>query len=164
MTWAEDAIHPALCLLCPDREMQLDPRTHPRIIRLLADCNTPGFGGEFLTFDQNDVFDRVTGVGKQYFGTITDSKRHFSDPLIARTYLDLIKVALDEEVLEDSREDALLASLSLPDVHTRVTSLSDLYSLPIRLTPMTTTCRVPPLSRVKLGIGWSRRVARDAEQ
>ena len=30
--------------------------------------------------------------------------------------------------------------------------------------PMTATCRVPPLSRVKLGIGWSRGVARDAEQ
>ena len=40
----------------------------------------------------------------------------------------------------------------------------DVYSLPIRLTPMTATCRVPPLSRVKLGIGWSRGVARDAEQ
>ena len=38
------------------------------------------------------------------------------------------------------------------------------HPLPIRLTPMTATCRVPPLSRVKLGIGWSRGVARDAEQ
>ena len=38
------------------------------------------------------------------------------------------------------------------------------WNLPIRLTPMTATCRVPPLSRVKLGIGWSRGVARDAEQ
>ena len=37
-------------------------------------------------------------------------------------------------------------------------------NLPIRLTPMTATYRVPPLSRVKLGIGWSRGVARDAEQ
>ena len=37
-------------------------------------------------------------------------------------------------------------------------------ALPVRLTPMTATCRVPPLSRVKLGIGWSRGVARDAEQ
>ena len=37
-------------------------------------------------------------------------------------------------------------------------------SLPIRLTPMTATCWVPPLSRVKLGIGWSRGAARDAEQ
>ena len=37
-------------------------------------------------------------------------------------------------------------------------------TLPIRLTPMTATCWVRPLSRVKLGIGWSRGVARDAEQ
>ena len=44
-----------------------------------------------------------------------------------------------------------------------ILSLHD-RSLPIRLTPMTATCRVPPLSRVKLGIGWSRGVARDAEQ
>ena len=41
---------------------------------------------------------------------------------------------------------------------------SFVFFLPIRLTPMTATCRVPPLSRVKLGIGWSRGVARDAEQ
>ena len=68
LTWAEDAIHPALCLLCPSLEMQLDPRTHPQIIRLLADCNTPGFGEYLSSFDQNDVFDRVTGVGNQYFG------------------------------------------------------------------------------------------------
>ena len=40
----------------------------------------------------------------------------------------------------------------------------EVSSLPIRLTPMTATYRVPPLSRVKLGIGWSRGVARDAEQ
>ena len=128
LSWAEDAIHPPLCLLCPSREMQLDPRTHPQIIRLLADCNTPGFGEDFFSFDQNDVFDRVTGLGKQYFGTIANSEREFCDPLIARTYLDLIKLALDEEVLEDSKENALVGSLSLPDVHTRVASLSDLYS------------------------------------
>ena len=43
-------------------------------------------------------------------------------------------------------------------------NLALLESLPIRLTPMTATCWVPPLSRVKLGIGWSRGAARDAEQ
>ena len=31
------------------------------------------------------------------------------------------------------------------------------HSLSIRLTPMTATCRVPPLSRVKLGIGLEQR-------
>ena len=56
--------------------------------------------------------------------------------------------------------------LVVEDVHwADAETLSDLAQiLPIRLTPMTATCRVPPLSRVKLGIGWSRGVARDAEQ
>ena len=49
------------------------------------------------------------------------------------------------------------------EVH-RDTVPDEVRTLPIRLTPMTATCRVPPLSRVKLGIGWSRGVARDAEQ
>ena len=46
----------------------------------------------------------------------------------------------------------------------RIDGTFEELTLPIRLTPMTATCRVPPLSRVKLGIGWSRGVARDAEQ
>ena len=52
----------------------------------------------------------------------------------------------------------------------RVVSYTTLWDTTYRhcpmftVTPMTATCRVPPLSRVKLGIGWSRGVARDAEQ
>ena len=52
---------------------------------------------------------------------------------------------------------------SFTEYETEVSNLIEAI-LPIRLTPMTATCRVPPLSRVKLGIGWSRGVARDAEQ
>ena len=60
-----------------------------------------------------------------------------------------------------ARNRALIASGGDPLAEKRRTSVP---TLPIRLTPMTATCRVPPLSRVKLGIGWSRGVARDAEQ
>ena len=54
--------------------------------------------------------------------------------------------------------------LILEDEPTWPRFVDEVRTLPIRLTPMTATCRVPPLSRVKLGIGWSRGVARDAEQ
>ena len=62
------------------------------------------------------------------------------------------------------RTEEEFAVLSDPARVQELSDISDLLTLPIRLTPMTATCRVPPLSRVKLGIGWSRGVARDAEQ
>ena len=62
---------------------------------------------------------------------------------------------LDIGVLKRQQGDEILRAFA---------PLLDREILPIRLTPMTATCWVPPLSRVKLGIGWSRGVARDAEQ
>ena len=50
LTWARSESIPALSLLCPRSEVQLDPRIHPDIICLLADGNTPGFGEVFITF------------------------------------------------------------------------------------------------------------------
>ena len=69
------------------------------------------------------------------------------------------------EVRGDIRDPAAVAdALAGCDAVVHLACISNDPSLPIRLTPMTATCRVPPLSRVKLGIGWSRGVARDAEQ
>ena len=36
LTWAKGAVEPLLALLCPPAEMQLDPRAHASIVRLLA--------------------------------------------------------------------------------------------------------------------------------
>ena len=67
--------------------------------------------------------------------------------------------------LTDGRVELTAEMLSDQNFSRRLNrTLDKPASLPIRLTPMTATCRVPPLSRVKLGIGWSRGVARDAEQ
>ena len=128
LTWAETEVCPALSSLCPGSEMQLDPRTHPRLIRLLADGNTPGFAKDFITFDELDVFDRVTGEGNQYFGTVTEPEREFSEPFVAHVYLDLFKLALDQGKFDGNKEDTLIAALLLPDVHGKVASLPELYS------------------------------------
>lgn len=127
-TWAQDSIHPALSLLCPRSEMQLDPRTHPDIIRLLTDGDTSGFIEDFITFDENDVFCRVAGEGNQYFGAILDAEYEFSDPFISRSYLDVFKDALDEEEWKEDKIDTLIGALLLPDVLCQATSLQDLYS------------------------------------
>ena len=73
-----------------------------------------------------------------------------------------------DQVHSECRSQDLVASVEvqqIPDLsEDQDLALREELGLPTRLTPMTATCRVPPLSRVKLGIGWSRGVARDAEQ
>ena len=128
LTWARDAVHPLLSLLCPRSEMQLHPRVHTDIVRLLTDDNTPGFAEDFVSFDENDAFDRVTAGGNRYFSGIADPEREFSEPFITKVYLDLIKLALDENQLDPEKKDALVSALLLPDVHGQATAFPDLYS------------------------------------
>ena len=128
LTWRANAVHPALSLLCPRPERQLDPRVHRDIIRLLADGQTSGFKQDFITFDENDVFDRVAADGNKYFGAIADPNREFSESFIARVYLDLIKLELDEGKLQGEKEDSLVSALLLPEVNGRATAFRDLYA------------------------------------
>ena len=145
-TWAPEALQPALSLLCPRSEMQLDPRTHTDIVRLLADRDTPGFYKDFVTFDDDDAFSRVTGGGNQYFGAVADPEREFSEPLIARSYLDLIELAINETECD---EDALFEALLIPNIHGQATPLTDLHSsapLPSDIPGL----RLPPLQHADL--------------
>ncbi len=121
LTWAQNAVHPSLSLLCPGSEMQLDPRTHGEIIRLLADGGTCGSGETFATFDEKDVFHRVVDGGNEYSDAV-------AKPFIAQAYLDLIKLALDENKLDTENEDELVAALLLPDEQGRATAFRDLYA------------------------------------
>ena len=127
-TWAPDTVQPSLSLLCPRSEMQLDPRTHPAIFRLLTDGKTSGFTKEFVTFDECDVFHRVTGEGNQYFDAVADPEREFAEPIIVRSYLDLIRLALDKKKFDADNEHALITKLRIPDIHAQPTLLPDLYS------------------------------------
>ena len=126
-TWAPDSIRPALSLICPRSEVQLDPRIDPAIIRLLMDGDTSGFIADFITFDENDAFDRVASEGNEYFGAVADPDREFSEPFFARSYLDLIRLAIDENKCDESVEHKLINALLLPDIHGQATPLPDLY-------------------------------------
>ena len=128
VTWVEGTVEPLLSLLSPPSEAQLDSRAHPDIVSLLVDEKTPGFAEAFVTFDEDDVIDRVTSQGNRYFGAIADREREFSQSFIARVYLDLIELALDHSRRATAKEDALLSTLLLPDVDSQATAFSDLYS------------------------------------
>lgn len=127
-TWEEGTVHPTLSLLCPRSERQLDPRAHRDIVRLLKDGKTPGFLEGFVTFDQNDVFSRVTGEGNKWFSKVADPERDFSDPFIARAYLDLINLALNNGKCEKDTEEELFEALSIPDNRARPVPLRYLWS------------------------------------
>lgn len=156
LTWADGAVDPLLSLLSPRSEAQLDPRVHPKIICLLSDPKTPGFAEEFVTvdqnfvtFDENDVFDRVTSQGNQYFGAIAEPNREFSQATLARAYLDLIERARNQRKLKPEKEDALRANLILPDLDGKATAFSDLRrnaSLPSDMPEL----QLPPLLDVDL--------------
>ncbi len=128
LTWAENTIEPLLSLLCPTWERQLDPRVNAKIVSLLTDGKTRGFCEEFVTFDEQDVIDRVTSQGNDHFGAIADPEREFSHLFFVRVYLDLIELTLEQGDLEAGKEDLLRSNLLLPDIAGQVTSMSELYS------------------------------------
>ena len=125
-TWAEP-FHLSLSVIAPVGEMQLDSRIHPDIVRLLVDGRTEGFCRHFVTFDEDDAFHGITGKGNNYFKAVADPKRELSSLLIARSYLDLIDSALEEGKCDYHTENALKATLSLPDARLVATPLSGLY-------------------------------------
>lgn len=118
-TWQITAVAPALALLAPRGERQLDPRVHPDVIKLLADTETEGFGEVFVTFDQNDALCRAQGEGNDYFDACPDPAREFAQPLLARAYLDVIAAAMDHGKCDTETEEALRETLQLPDTSGR---------------------------------------------
>lgn len=127
-TWDETAIHSALSIVSPVSERQIDPRVHPAVLRLLADRETDGFSDHFITFDEDDAFSQATGEGNQFFDAPPDLKQEFAQPFIARAYLHVIDDALTQDACGEKTEQALLASLLLPDVHGEPARLDTLHT------------------------------------
>ena len=125
-TWAEQ-VELSLSVICPVGEMQLDSRIHRDILRLLCDGHTDGFCRHFVTFDEKDAFDGIAAEGNEYFEAVGDPESELSDLLIARSYLDLIDSALAKNECDEDTEDALRATLSLPDAGLSARPFSELH-------------------------------------
>jgi hypothetical protein len=79
-TWGSEAFNPALSVVSPRSELQLDPRTHTDIVNLLTDHNTSGFGDVFVTFDEKDAFSRLADDGNSYFDGLVDTESDLLKP------------------------------------------------------------------------------------
>jgi len=143
-TWNDASVHSSLVLVCPPNELQLHPRVHARIISLLSDKETRGFYEAFITFDNDDAFSIAAGKGNQYFSISANQNERLSNPVLARAYLDLIKDALDNDELESTVEDDLLASLRLPDVGLEATPMPLLHAS-ASVPPDIPGLKLPPL-------------------
>ena len=127
-TWREEAIHPSLSVICPKSERQLDPRVHQDIVRLLADGGTDGFCENFITFDENDALSRAKGEGNQFFAASNNLEQEFSQPLIARYYLDVIEESIEEGKCNAETGISLREALLLPDVHAKPARFQTLHA------------------------------------
>ena len=125
---ANGRIDATLSLLCPRSEMQIHPSTSGEIVRLLCDGKMSGWCKGFATFDRTDVFDRVTSGGNKWFDPIADEDCEFSEPLLSRAYLDIVKASLGDGECDEKVEAALLRAMRIPDDRGRPTTLLELYS------------------------------------
>lgn len=127
-TWDRASVHSSLAAICPPQEKQLDPRINPGIIRLLADGHTDGFCDLFVTFDENDARNRATGEGNEYFAASEDRERDFAQPVVARSYLNVIKDALDKGKWKSESEEDTQSGLLLPDTRPEAVPFEDLHT------------------------------------
>ena len=98
-TWASETFDRALSVVSPRSELQLDPRTHTVIAKLLTDRQTSGFCELFVTFDQQDAFGRLTDGGNDYFDALSVPEAELAQPFVARAYLDLIQAGSQQRIL-----------------------------------------------------------------
>ena len=121
-------IDPALSLLCPRSEFQLDPRTPPAIVQCLVTCQDENENQEFITFDEKDALARAVGQSNEWFDAIADRESEYSEPLIASACLDVLVARTAAEKWDDDEEDEFIKKILLPNVEDGVTPVSELYA------------------------------------
>lgn len=121
-------IDPALSLLCPRSEFQLDPRTPPAIVRCLVVGQNENENQEFITFEETDALALATGQGNEWFDAIADREAEYAEPLIANACLDVIDAGIAAETWDDDEEDGFIDKVLLPNVEGGVTTTSELYA------------------------------------
>lgn len=127
-TWNNKSVDSALAVVCPSSERQLDPRIDPGIIRLIGDGKTPGFGEDFVTFDEYDAVCLAKGESNQYFAISDNRNELLAKPAIARAYLDVIKNAIDKGSLQSEGENELQDSFLLPDTRAEAVPFHESHS------------------------------------
>ncbi|HEC64712.1 MAG TPA: hypothetical protein ENI23_05430 [bacterium] len=130
-TWDQNKISPLLLKLCPKDEVQIHPSTPKEIVSVLANSTCEGWKENHITFDEEDVIERLQASLDGYFPWQDEKswKVELGNPEIVNNYLDVLlaKLKLDKEFKSDNIEN-LKKNMYLPDVYGNATPYFTLYS------------------------------------
>lgn len=131
-SWTENGISPALSLLCPTEEDQIDRSVPVPVLRLLSDGKCNGWLENHIIFDEKVVIARFQpDIDTEHFPWQDKNlwRSSFSNPNIVCQYLDVIMATLgnDDKFSKDSLEP-LKNNVYLPDTKLEITPMLQLFS------------------------------------
>ncbi len=130
-TWSPGRIPALIAQLCPKDEIQIHSRTPEEILGVLASRECKGWNENHITFDEDDVIDRLQPSIESYFPWQNEKswRAELSDPNIADKYLDvLLKRIQKSKELGSEDIESLHEKMQLPDAHGKATPYAELYS------------------------------------
>ena len=125
MTWEPKKFNFSLSVISPRAERQLHPRVRPEIFSVLTNDKADGWCKHFITFDENDARNRITGQSTKHFDAV-DQTSEMSEIFLMNCYLDVIEEALKNNNEWDSEK--LLEKLFLPDNLKKPVHFNELYA------------------------------------
>lgn len=117
-TWAPQKIEPLLQFLCPQELDQIDPHIPNEIVALLADSDFPGWSATHVTFNENDVLERMQPAHqKPYFKWNSEQEwqRRLGDNKFSYRCLDVLAAICDKKEIAAQEIHGLRARIFLPD-------------------------------------------------
>jgi hypothetical protein len=129
-TWAPGKIAPKLVGLCPPDLDRIDSLVPPEIVTLLADPDFPGWRTTQITFDENDVLDRLRPTDADaVFPWPNEAtwRDQLGNPRIVREHLDVLGALFEKEAPTPEELEGLRRGIHLPDTRGTARRMSDLF-------------------------------------
>ena len=125
-TWDNEGLAPLLSELCPESGDRMDKSIPPTVLRCLAKNR---FAHSLITFDENDVIDRLQHNKEDCKFPWTDKsewKHSIGNATTARKYLDVVYLTVQNSKLESEKQ--IIDNVYLPDSNSELRPLGELYS------------------------------------
>lgn len=160
-TWGKNKVSSSLAEICPSMERQIHSKTPEFFVKFLVEAlyDTQVNTESFMTFDENDVIDRMQTVDAEHFPWPDEKirQRELSDVNRVTKYLTVIKNCLRGDHLNQEKIQDLKSKGGLPDANGNL-HLWDSLLLARAEIPRIPGATPPPILDLRLGdVGILRR-------